>query len=297
MPKETQLAILFADVCGSTKLYETLGDAKARDAIARCVALMSESTARQGGTVVKTIGDEVMSTFKTSDDAAQAAAEMQEGITEGMTVDGKPLAIRIGFHFGPALLENNDVFGDAVNVAARMAGQAKAGQIITTNVTVGTLSDIWQASVRQIDLATVKGKKDEIAMYEVLWQRENVTRMATMAFQAPTAQKQAKMVLVYQGIKVECGEDRNSVVMGRQEGNDLVVKHNLISRLHAKVEYRKGNFILTDQSINGTYVRTDEGEEAFVRRDAYTLKGSGVLGLGQSLTRESPDAVVYELVE
>ena len=297
MPKETQLAILFADVCGSTKLYETLGDAKARDAIAQCVTLMSEATAHQGGHVVKTIGDEVMSTFKSADDAAQAAAEMQEGITEGLTVDGRPLAIRIGFHFGPALLENNDVFGDAVNVAARMAGQAKAGQIITTNITVTQLLDVWKASVRQIDLATVKGKKDEIAMFEVLWQRENVTRMATMAFQTPSTQKKTKMVLEYQGIKAECSEDHNSVVMGRQEGNDLVVKHNLISRLHAKVDYRKGNFILTDQSINGTYVRTDEGEEAFVRRDAFTLKSSGVLGLGQSLTRESPDGVRYEIVE
>jgi adenylate cyclase len=223
---------------------------------------------------------------------------MQEGITEGMNVDGKPLAIRIGFHFGPALLENNDVFGDAVNVAARMAGQAKAGQILTTNLTMATLSDIWQASTRQIDLATVKGKKDEIAMFEVLWQRENVTRMATMAFQTPTTQKKhARMVLEYQGIKAECGEDHTSVVMGRQEGNDLVVKHNLISRLHAKVEFRKGNFILTDQSINGTYVRTNDGEEAFVRRDAFTLKGSGCLGLGQSLTRDSEDAVRYDMIE
>ena len=298
MAKETQLAILFADVCGSTKLYETLGDAKARDAIARCVTLMSDATTHQGGIVIKTIGDEVMATFKTADDAAQAAAEMQEGITDGMMIDGKPLAIRIGFHFGPALLENNDVFGDAVNVAARMAGQAKAGQILTTNITLEVLSDIWKASTRQIDLASVKGKKDEIAMYEVLWQRENVTRMATMAFQTPaTGKKPAKMVFEYQGMKAECTVDHNSVVFGRQEGNDLVVKHNLISRLHAKVDLRKGNFILTDQSINGTYVRTTEGEEAFVRRDAFTLKGSGCLGLGQSLMPDSIDAVRYEIVE
>ena len=135
-------------------------------------------------------------------------------------------------------------------------------------------------------------------MYEILWQRENVTRMATMAFQTPSTQKKhARMVLEYQGIKAECGEDHTSVVMGRQEGNDLVVKHNLISRLHAKVEFRKGNFILTDQSINGTYVRTNEGEEAFVRRDAFTLKSSGALGLGQSLGRESEDAVRYDMID
>jgi class 3 adenylate cyclase len=297
MPKETQLVILFADVSGSTKLYETLGDAKARDAIAKCIALMTEATERQGGTLIKTIGDEVMTTFKSADDAAQAAAEMQESITDGLTVDGKPLAIRVGFHFGPALIENNDVFGDAVNVAARMAGQAKAGQIITTSSTVDSLSAVWQASTRQIDLAAVKGKKDEIALFEVIWQREDVTRMSTMAFQRTTGEKKIKMVLEYQGATAEVSEGHQSCVMGRQDGNDLVVKHNLISRLHCKVEYRKGNFVLVDQSINGTYVRTDKGEEAFVRRDAFTLKGSGVLGLGQSLDKSSPDAVRYKIVE
>lgn len=297
MPKEVQLAILFADVSGSTKLYETLGDAKARDAIAQCIAIMTDATVRQGGTLIKTIGDEVMVTFKDGDAAATAAAEMQEAITDGLTIDGRPLAIRVGFHFGPALLENNDVFGDAVNVAARMAGQAKAGQIITTSATVDTLSAIWQASTRQVDLAAVKGKKDEIALFEVIWQREDVTRMSTKAFQRPAVEKKIKMVLEYQGIKATVSEDHQSCVMGRQDGNDLVVKHNLISRLHCKVEYRKGNFVLIDQSINGTYVRTDSGEEAFVRRDAFTLKGSGVLGLGQSLDRESIDGVRYNIEE
>lgn len=297
MPKEVQLAILFADVSGSTKLYETLGDAKARDAIAQCIALMTEATERGGGTLIKTIGDEVMVTFKSADDAAQAASEMQEAITGGLSVDGRPLAIRVGFHYGPALLENNDVFGDAVNVAARMAGQAKAGQIITTSATVDLLSAIWQASTRQVDLASVKGKKDEIALYEVIWQREDVTRMSTQAFKRPAAEKKIKMVLEYQGTRAHVSEDHQACVMGRQEGNDLVVKHNLISRMHCKVEYRKGNFVLVDQSINGTYVRTDSGEEAFVRRDAFTLKGSGVLGLGQSLDRESVDGVRYNIEE
>ncbi|HWP94482.1 MAG TPA: adenylate/guanylate cyclase domain-containing protein [Gammaproteobacteria bacterium] len=297
MASETQLAILFADVCGSTKLYETLGDVKARDTVARCIAIMTEATQRQGGTLVKTIGDEVMTTFKSADDAATAAAEMQENITDGLVVDGKPIAIRIGFHFGPVIEDKGDVFGDAVNTAARMAGQAKAGQILTTAQTVEKLSPVWQASTRQIDLATVKGKKDEIGMFEVLWQREDVTRMATKAWTtAPTVSK-VKLVLSYQGQTVEVSEERPAVVLGRSEQNDLVVKHSLISRLHARIEYRKGNFILTDQSINGTYVRTSDGAESFVRRDNLPLKGDGVIGLGQSLDKNSPDAVLFRLVQ
>lgn len=294
MARGTELAILFADVCGSTRLYESLGDTKARAAIARCVAVMSETTSRHGGTVIKTIGDEVMSTFNTADEAAQAAAEMQETISDATIADGKPLAIRVGFHYGPALLEGDDVFGDAVNVAARMAGQAKAGQIVITSVTLNALSDAWQASTRQIDLAVVKGKQEEIAMHEVLWQQDNVTRMAETAFQVK-AHSSASITLEHQGRTAECSATRASVVLGRQESNDLVVTHNLISRLHCKIDYRKGSFILTDQSINGTYVRTDDGTERFVRRDVLTLEGSGHLGLGQSLTADSPDAVRFRI--
>lgn len=294
MARGTELAILFADVCGSTRLYETLGDVKARTTIARCVAVMSATTTRHGGTVIKTIGDEVMSTFTTADDAAQAAAEMQETITDATIAEGKSLAIRVGFHYGPALLEGGDVFGDAVNVAARMAGQAKAGQILITSATLNALSDVWQASTRQIDLAAVKGKREEIAMHEVLWQHDNVTRMAETSFQV-TAFSSASLTLEHQGRTATCSATHTSVVLGRQESNDLVVANNLISRLHCKIDYRKGSFILTDQSINGTYVHTDDGTERFVRRDAHTLAGSGHLGLGQSLPADSPDAVRFHI--
>src|SRR5690606_22891422 len=141
---ETPLAILFADICGSTKLYDTLGDAKARDTVARGIAVMTDATTRNRGRVIKTIGDEVMSTFKTAAGATEAAAEMQDDM-KAVMVDGVPIFIRVGYHFGPALIEGADVFGDAVNVAARMAGQAKAAQILTTAGTVKHLSPAWQA--------------------------------------------------------------------------------------------------------------------------------------------------------
>ena len=165
MPQEAQLAVLFADVSGSTQLYDTLGDVRARTIVARCIAVMTEVTHRHGGTLVKTIGDEVMTTFPDPVEAAEAACEMQEAITGEMVVEGRPLAIRVGFHFGPTLLEEADVFGDAVNLAARMASQAKSGQILTTGGTVEHLTGARRKSCRQIDLAQVKGKREEIAIY------------------------------------------------------------------------------------------------------------------------------------
>ncbi|MGH8369875.1 MAG: adenylate/guanylate cyclase domain-containing protein [Gammaproteobacteria bacterium] len=299
MVKETKLTILFADVCGSTKLYETMGDTIARDTVGNCVTIMREETERQSGRVVKTIGDEAMSVFESPDAAADAASAMQERISNSMVVEGRSIQIRTGFHFGPVIVEaDGDVYGDAVNTAARMAGQAKAGQILTTAGTVEHLSPAWQASMRQIDLATVKGKRDEIAMMELIWQREDVTRMATSwASSAAAPRKQARMVLRYRDQETEVSESNPSVVMGRAEENDLVIKHTLISRMHAKVEYRKGNFVLVDQSINGTYVKTSSGEELFVRRDNYPIKGTGIIALGQRLPPESPDAVSFQSEE
>jgi adenylate cyclase len=293
MVKEVQLAIAFADVSQSTKLYERLGDQKARSAIAACVAAMSEGTAKYGGTVIKTIGDEVMATFPDADSAADALAYMQEEITEGMSVDGIPLAIRAGFHYGSALLEKGDVFGDAVNTAARMAGQAKAGQIMTTGATVDHLSDTWQASTRQIDRSTVKGKRDPIAMFEVLWQREDVTRMVTATF-GHTGEA-GRLVLTLGALEAVVDTDHPGVGMGRGDQNELVVRNSLVSRLHARVEFRRGKFVLIDQSVNGTFVRKNGGDELLVRRDELVLEGTGVIGLGQALEPDQPDAIVYKL--
>ena len=293
MVKEVQLAIAFADVSQSTKLYERLGDQKARTAIAACVQVMSEATVKYGGTVIKTIGDEVMSTFPTADAAADAVAFMQEEITEGMSVDGIPLAIRAGFHFGPALLENNDVFGDAVNTAARMAGQAKAGQIMTTGATVDVMSETWQASTRQIDRSTVKGKRDPISMHEVIWQREDVTRMITATFgQIPEA---GRLVLKVGVAEAVVDADHAAAGMGRGDQNELIVRNSLVSRLHARVEYRRGKFVLIDQSVNGTFVRKNGGQELLVRRDELILEGAGTIGLGQALNPGEPDAISYNL--
>src|SRR6201993_5077572 len=178
MGKDIELAILFADVVGSTRLYEQMGDLRARDMVAICIDVMRSATEQRQGTVIKTMGDEVMSTFPSADEALNAAAQMQQQISTHaqLKVDNQSVAIRVGCHFGPVVLEARDVFGASVHTANRMTSQAKADQIITTAATVERLSPEWRASVRQIDVATIRGG-GEIALYEVLWQMEDVTSM------------------------------------------------------------------------------------------------------------------------
>jgi adenylate cyclase len=291
MGKDIELAILFADVVGSTRLFEAMGDLRARDMVSTCIDVMREATEQHHGTLIKTIGDEVMSTFPTADDALNAAGQMQKQIaahTE-LRVEGQPVSIRIGCHFGSVVLENRDVFGASVHTANRMTSQAKAGQIITTSATVERLSPEWRASVRQIDVATIRGQGGEVALYEVLWQTEDVTSMLpAIALNGRDARRPRRLRLSVRELEVVLDEQRPHVAIGRADDNDIVIRGNLISRLHARIEFSRNRFTLTDQSTNGTFVQISGEEEAFVRRDSMPIKGEGLIGLGRIPDRDSP---------
>jgi class 3 adenylate cyclase len=295
MGKEIELAILFADVVGSTKLYEQLGDARARDMVGACIDVMRTATERNQGTVIKTMGDEVMATFLTADNALDAAAQMQKEIAVHPTlrVNDQVVAIRIGCNFGPVVVENRDIFGSAVHTANRMTSQAKAGQIMITATMVDQLSTDWRFSVRQIDIATLKGRSSEVALFEVLWQPEDTTSMVPALTSRARGAKARRMTLRYQGQEVFVQEGRANISMGRAEENDLVIKGNLISRLHARVEISRNKFMLIDQSTNGTFVLGKDGEEAFVRRDSMQIRGEGLIGLGKAPESNSSQVIRY----
>jgi adenylate cyclase len=298
MGNETELAILFADVVGSMKLYEQLGDLRAREMVSICIDVMRAATDQHGGTVIKTMGDEVMSTFPTADDALNAAAQMQKQIAghPALKVGEHAVAIRIGCNFGPVVIENKDIFGSAVHTANRMTSQAKAGQIMTTAAMVEHLSPDWRACVRQIDVATLKGRSSELALFEVLWQTEDITSMVpaiAMASRNGAQDKPHRLRLRYQGQEIIVDEGRTNISMGRAEDNDLVVKGNLISRLHARIEMSRNKFILIDQSTNGTFVQSKDGDEAFVRRDSMQIRAEGLIGLGKAPDSNSSQVIRY----
>jgi len=295
MGNDISVAILFADVVGSTQLYERLGDVKAREMVSRCLEIMRAATEGNEGSVIKTMGDEVMATFPTADDAMNAARSMQEQITQAseLSHDDGHVAIRIGCHYGPVVQEQRDIFGSAVHTANRMTSQAKARQIITTQATVDLLGPEWRSFARQIDVATVRGRSDEVVLYEVLWQPEDATSMLPAVELRDTPSRPLRLSLRFQGKEIVIGDSRKMATMGRAEDNDVVVKGTLISRLHARVEVHRGKITLVDESTNGTFVQTDDGEEFFVRRDSTQLTGSGVIGLGRIAQPGTSMAVHY----
>jgi adenylate cyclase len=296
MSREVSVAVLFADVVGSTELYEVLGDLKARETIGKCVEVMRRATESYNGRVVKTIGDEVMATFPSADGALNAARDMQIAISKGEVVSGggAPLAIRIGCDFGAVIPEERDVFGSTVNTANRVTSQAKATQVLITENMVARISPEWRAAVRQIDLAPLKGKSGEVAMYEALWESEDITSMLPTINWGESRQKaRGRMRVRFSGKEVVVDSSRPHATLGRSDENDVVVKGNLISRLHARIEMNRDRFVLIDQSTNGTFVVSLKGEEQFVRRDTIQLSGEGIIGLGRIVQPGSTQAITY----
>ncbi|NIL93082.1 MAG: FHA domain-containing protein [Woeseiaceae bacterium] len=298
MARDLEVAIVFADVVGSTQLYDKFGDTKASETVAQCLDVMKDATHQYNGTVIKTIGDEVMSTFATVEEAMGAAVMMQSRISADNKQDDRiAVSIRIGCHFGPVVQEQNDIFGAAVHTANRMTSQAKARQIIISGDTVAKMSPELKRQTRQIDVATVRGKLDEVALYELLWNPEEATSMLPTIGWEDHDRKASRLVLSFRDTSIEINDKRKSVIMGRAEDNDLVIKGNLISRIHAKVEMRRGKFVLVDQSTNGTFVQNIQGEETFIRRDSTEISGEGTIGLGRSEEPGAPLAIHYKALD
>jgi adenylate cyclase len=290
-PESRNVAILFADVVDSTGLYERLGDQRALAAIDAVLAEMSQSVSQQQGRVVKTIGDEVMAVLPSASAAMLAACDMQNRVA-AMPAGGQvPLAIRVGFHFGPAIEDTGDYFGDAVNVAARMAALAKGGQIITTGATVEALPPLQRTSTRDLDTIDVKGKQDEIRISEVLWQdSDDVTHLAPRKAAPPPATHEPMLTLTCGAGILTMGAVHALATLGRGSTNDLVVDDKMASRVHVKIQYRRGKFILTDQSTNGTYVTFNGDAEIMLKREQVLLRDHGVMSLGRS--SKEPGAVI-----
>ena len=291
--------ILFSDIAGSSLLYERLGDARARSIISACIELMSRTVKSHQGQVIKTIGDEVMCCFKKPDDAARAAIRMQETASSDEAMIAYQVRLRIGMHHGPVLEDANDVYGDAVNVAARMVAQAKAGEILTTRYSMEKLSSDLIASARLVDEARLRGKQDPIEIYEISWGHpEELTMIGIKAIPPGgcTPFEEVCLTLDFQGEQVRVNGGQPLVTLGRDNGNRLVVTHPSVSRLHARIELRRSKFVLVDQSTNGSYIFPQNGPPIHLRRDEMPIEGEGSISLGCEVPPGSAHLIKYRVI-
>ena len=291
--EKTNLAVLFADVSDSTRLYESLGDTAAFGGVRGVLASLKDVSGAFGGRVVKTIGDGLMCVFPDADSAASAAAEMQRTIAQRPPLErGKKLTIRVGFHVGPVIQDGDDVFGDCVNVAARMAALALAGQAITTAGTVAALSAHLRETTRPIDALPVKGKTEGVEVHELLWHSSSERTVIPGRTPATTVERAGALALRL----THRGEQKSvtmSATFGRDADNTFVIMDPMASRRHAKIERRADHFVLVDQSSNGTYV-TIGGSEVRLRREEAVLHSTGRIAFGHSTSDSNAETVEFD---
>ena len=283
------LAVLFADVAGSTRLYEQLGDVRALAAVNSCLALVRGICEGHQGRIVKTIGDEAMAVFASADAAAEAAAEIQRRMGRLPAVAAQPLAMRIGFHAGPAIEADGDVYGDSVNVAARMVALAKRNQVITSEGTSNALSPWLRARTREVDLLTVKGKEHDIRIHELICDSEEELTAVSTRVRAP----EARIHLQHGERDIGLGPEDSGITLGRDPQCDIIVSDRLASRTHARIERRRDKFVLIDQSTNGTYVTIDGEPEMLLRREEMVLRGRGEICFGHSAKTDGSELLTF----
>jgi adenylate cyclase len=290
--------ILFADLVGSTGLYRTLGDAKAAEVVRQGLDRSRSTVLRFSGRVVKSLGDGLLCSFEDPSSAARAAVELQRETRVPISDDGAMLQLRIGFYAGPVVEREGDVFGDAVNVAARLCSMAKPESILTTNHTSTLLERELQTCVRVFDQTPVKGIEETFTIVQLVWDRQSATEMFSVTSAGP-AILAVSLSLTYQGRELKLDASKLPATVGRGADCTLVVTAPFASRHHARIEYRRGKFTLVDLSTNGTYVvpsMKPDAPSVYVRDESFPLMGEGLLSLGGRIEQQEAHVLRYVTV-
>lgn len=286
--------MVFADISESTSLYQKLGDVAARNIVNSCLTLIIGRLQRFEGRLVKTIGDEVMCVFPSADLAVLAASDMQAQVAASHP-GNYPVAIHVGLHYGPALVEEEDVFGDTVNVAAYLAAVAAADQILTTEATERFLSPALKSCVRPIFHTVLKGAVEESTVFQVLW-RTDAVDLTDVNLQTskviPGDMGSLLVTLDEEQLRVD--QWRTGITIGRSKDCDLVVADNFASRRHLTIKLVRTHFYLFDHSINGTFVTLESGEEVHVLRRELLLDGSGQFCAGRSRAEHPTEVIGFK---
>ena len=284
-----EVTIVFADLAGSTGVFEVLGNVKATQLVTRMTDWIGKVCTTKRGRVVKNLGDGVLMVFEVNDDALEAVIEMQRVHTERIKTwpAGARMQLQVGMSRGEVIEQDADFFGDAVNLASRLSDLSGPEQILGTDSVIGQLPADSTVRFRSLGAMDIRGRNEACMVYQVEWQNDVHTEFFTVPA-ALTASPFARAVPSAGGIKLAWLDVEASFVsaelpiyLGRVAEAHFVVSDPRVSRLHTKISWRAGKFYLEDVSSYGTWVRF-AGSSAVValRRQECVLLVEGEIALG-----------------
>ncbi len=297
--------MVFADISGSTALYEALGNERATEAVTQVTQWIGDTIEAHGGRVVKKLGDGVLGVFGDASSAVSAMATMLR--QHKVRLDRWPhplrMEIRVGVASGEVVDVDGDCYGDAVNVASRLCERAGPAEIWATETTVllaGTAPDVWY---RKLGMMDIRGKAELLMLYHVEWREDEAPDSLTMQAAlvsnfAPVDSILGQIQFSWHGVDRTFTSSDAPVMVGRAEHAQLRINDPRVSRLHARIDWRNSGFVLTDMSSFGTWVRF-EGSDSPVRlrRDACILHGAGHIALGVSFNEPSAPVMSFHVAD
>ena len=304
MTRIAERTVLFADLRGSTALYETLGNAEATSVVTHTVTALSRAVPACGGDLVKTLGDGLMAVFNTPADGFLSAQKMHEelellvirGRERGASAGLRGLRLQVALARGEVVEMGGDCFGDAVNVAARLIDHASDNETLITGEVLSGLTDELRPRFRSLDWMHLRGRAEPVQVH-VMGGRRGIDMPATQFGGVPHTLEPEAVRLVWLDVNEVFDGEHMPVVLGRSPQANFRVDDSRVSRSHARLDWHGGSFQLTDLSYNGTYVRFGNAAEVVsLRRGNCTLHGSGWIGLGGSPSDPTAPSVRFELL-
>lgn len=295
------LSVLAAGISGSARLHERLGSAEASRAVDRCIKRIERSVDAFGGRIVQNGGDELLVVFDTADAAIHSAIEMQQRVGDLPPVSGVKMAIRVGISCGEPDQSSLSVDEDSATEAARLAGTAKSGQILTT----GKIRELASPPVRALltDTGSIlpnNGGRNEPILDVAI--PEPLTAHAVSASES-TARKTEGADATAGCLRLRYGQDtilvnerKPLLRMGRDGGCDIVIHDRRASRHHASIERRGNSIVLIDRSTNGTYVTVSGLPEQFLKHSECTLQGKGLISFASPSSDPNADFADFEVI-
>lgn len=291
--------VVFADLVGSTGVYESLGDAAASRLVTQLTASFSRTFEQHGGRVVKILGDGLFAVFAQAGDALSACIAIQMRLhDQPMRAGdaGPAVQFQIGVDAGEVVEIDGDCFGDTVNSAARLADLAGAAQILTSKAVWDLLIPSQRAMLRSMGPMYLRGRAGATHVYRVTWQTGR-DEDATMAGRSMHGElPEARLELSFRDRKVMLLPRGHQIYLGRAGDAALTVNDPRVSRRHATLQWRGGNFVLTDTSSFGTWVYVgNQGEAVVLRRTECFLVGQGSIVPGCSRNDDNAPLIAYSI--
>ena len=291
--------VVFADLVGSTGIFERLGDETAGRFVTQLTGALSKTFEQHSGRVVKLLGDGLFVVFPAESDALAACVAIQKRLQEKPVYaggTGNPVQMQMGIEAGEVVEIDGDCYGDAVNSAARLADLAGAEQILTTQRVRGALTPTEQAQLRSLGPMYLRGKSEVTEVFRADWQADRDVDATVMGVSMFKAGKDGMLEISSLGQTLRLDPRGEKLTLGRAATASLSVNDSRVSRVHATIEWRGGHFILSDASSFGTWVYVgNQTEPVVLRRTECYLVGQGEITLGCEREAENAPLVLFSV--